>query len=214
MSTFSSPPSADPGRRARPATRTGRRMAAVLAALALGTTACISSSDRDVASPPTTDLSGSEIRLTSALETVNSCDALLDRIKAEAVERVGPYGFGNGFYGPVFGFEDDAIEEDEAMEASAADTAAELSASASDTAESGDADAGSRGAGAEGEFSETNNQEEGVDEADLVKTDGKRLVTVSGQSDPDRRHRPGHPGAGQDGQAAGGFLGRRAVPQR
>ncbi|MEM7323576.1 MAG: hypothetical protein AAF531_10870, partial [Actinomycetota bacterium] len=65
--------------RTRRATGAGRRMAAVVAALALGATACVSSAGRDEAAPPATDLSGDEIQLTSALETVDSCDALLDR---------------------------------------------------------------------------------------------------------------------------------------
>lgn len=176
MSTFNALQPGSPS--VRPVTRTGKKLAAVIAALTLGATACVSSG-RDEASPPTTDLSGTEIQLTSALETVDSCDALLTRVKSEALERVGPYGFGNGFYGPVaFGIEEEAMADDEAMEASdAVDFAA---ATTADSAESADAGAQNRSGGGDAEFSETNNQEQGVDEADLVKTDGRRLVTING----------------------------------
>jgi hypothetical protein len=173
MSTFNTK-QPDLGRRARRTTGAGRRMAAVVAALTLGATACVSSG-RDEALPPTTDLSGNEILLTSALETVDSCDALLDRIKSEALERVGPYGFGNGFYGPVaFGLEEEMMADDEAMEDSA--DAMEMAASTTAEADTG----GESRSGGGDDFSETNNQEQGVDEADLVKTDGKRLVSING----------------------------------
>ncbi|MEM7273853.1 MAG: beta-propeller domain-containing protein [Actinomycetota bacterium] len=157
-------------------TRPARRLAAAVLAMALGATACVSS-DEDAGSTPTTDLSGDRILLTSALETVDNCDALLDRIKTEALERVGPYGFGNGFYGPIIGFEggEEAMEDD-AMAADGADFArAETTAAAGDV----DASAQSNAGGGES-FTGTNNQEEGVDEADLVKTDGERLIIVAG----------------------------------
>lgn len=152
------------------------RIAAVTVTAALAATACSPGSTGDDGETlPTLDLDSSEILLTSALETVNSCDDLLARLRAEASDRVGPYGFGDG--GPVIMF-DDAVVEDGAMEEAA------QAAPASDTA-SFDADVGSEWAGrssegGNGDFSGTNNQESSVDEADLVKTDGRRLVTVSG----------------------------------
>ncbi|MDH3293871.1 MAG: beta-propeller domain-containing protein, partial [Acidimicrobiia bacterium] len=118
-------------------------------------------------SPPATDLSSAEIILTSGLETVDGCGALLERLKAEAIERVGPYGF-DGQFGPFGPMPVDVMVDDSA-EAMAADTAG--------VAEDGGG--ALRGGGEEEPFSRTNNQEAAVDEADLVKTDGDRLVVVT-----------------------------------
>ena len=150
------------------------RLAIGLLALALAATACTSADD-DPSTTPTTDLSGDEIQLTSALVTVDSCDALLDRLIREGLERVGPYGFGG--HGHVFGF--DVAEE---MEMEADDAASEGAAIAeSAPAARASADGADAGAGnGTDEFSGTNNQEVDVDEADLVKTDGRRLVVASG----------------------------------
>ncbi len=148
------------------------RIAPVLLAVSLAAAACISPDD-DQTTTPTTDLSGNEILLTSGLVTVDSCDALLERLKDEAMERVGPYGFGGGFYGPV--------AFDEAEEAMSTDDAASTDtggAPATTTQAAGESAGLDRAA--DGSFSETNNQEQGVDEADLVKTDGRVLVTVTG----------------------------------
>ncbi|MEL7208403.1 MAG: beta-propeller domain-containing protein, partial [Actinomycetota bacterium] len=135
---------------------------------------------------PVTDLSTEEIVLTSGLQTVDSCDALLERIKDDAVERVGPYGFGHGgYWGPEIAMVDDAEAED-AMEESAFDgDAAPATTTAAAERQATPALAGDESAAdteAGGEFSGTNNQEQGVDEADLVKTDGKRLVIASGNT--------------------------------
>ncbi len=159
------------------------RPIAALLALSMVAAACIGSNDSDdpnQAQSPSTDLDGSQIVLTSGLETVGSCDALLERLKDEGVERVGPYGFGGGFYGPMidFAMEGDAMEE-AAVDMAASDDAGRVASNApvAQSAANDTSEAGSSG----GEtFSETNNQEEGVDEADLVKTDGRRLVTITG----------------------------------
>ena len=149
------------------------KFASALLALTIGAAACTSTEDDS--SPPATNLAGDEIVLTSALETVDNCDALLERLKDEAIERVGPYGFDNGFYGPDIFFEGDeeAMESEDAME----DSGGFDTASAGEQLAGDSADSSSRQAGED--FSETNNQEADVDEADLVKTDGRRLVTVN-----------------------------------
>lgn len=154
------------------------RIAAGLLALTLGAAACSSSGDGSASS--TTDLSSDEIQLTSGLITLDSCDALLDRIKAEAAERVGPYGFGNN--GPIMIMEDDmAVDEEAASDGATGglDTAERSSATTAAPA-SGEALASDDAGGGVDEFSGTNNQEVGVDEADLVKTDGERLIVASG----------------------------------
>ena len=127
-----------------------RVLAPALAAVALSATACTDSAELSVEpsgsslgptspGPRTTDLSSDDIVLTSALETVDSCDALLERIKAEALERVGPYGFNQG--GPQPGLlRTGAVDATEAQRPSgtgpAASTAmADASAGASSAAE-------------------------------------------------------------------------------
>ncbi len=148
----------------------------------------------------TTDLTSDDILLTSGLVTVDDCDALLARIQDHAYERVGPYGFDLG--GPIaaegrFAFEEDfeatdvpdAAETAEVAPSTAAEggefAAPQAGRDAAAPAADGD-DAAADGSGNlastddEGSFSETNNQELGVDEADLVKTDGRWLVAVFG----------------------------------
>jgi hypothetical protein len=115
------------------------------------------------------DLDSGDIVLTSGLETVAGCDDLLQRLREEGSERVGPYGFGDGMFGmPVMAVDD----MEEAATENFAGATADMERSAAPAAE----------AGANGDdtgFSGTNNQEQRVDEADLVKTDGRRLVTVA-----------------------------------
>jgi beta propeller domain-containing protein len=121
------------------------------------------------------DLNGDEIQLTSALSGFESCENLLDYLQTEGAERVGPWGFNDGWYGgpwPV-----DAIAVEEAAfsgdDSSGFDTAAPVAT----------AQGGSDGLGqsfTEGvDFSGTNVQEIGVDEADIVKTDGERVFIVA-----------------------------------
>ncbi|MGI9613463.1 MAG: beta-propeller domain-containing protein [Acidimicrobiales bacterium] len=158
-------------------------LAGVLAATACTDTSSTNEGGLDLDRRDTTDLSSDDIILTSGLRTVDSCDALLERIKDEAVERVGPYGFQNDPY-PFF-LEEGVAMEDEESSADAAESAPSATTAArsgnlaaADGDDSGGLDSGADQA--EGEFSETNNQEQGVDEADLVKTDGDRIVIVSG----------------------------------
>jgi hypothetical protein len=165
----------------------------LLAAAVLGLTACTDAEpivDGEALPPSSVDLDSDDIVLTSALETLGSCDELLARIKAEALERVGPYGFDQGgFPGGVRLGEDMASEgaaredmarandtETEQMAAPASTTAASPGVAADESAGSGDT---TTTAAAGPETSGTNNQEVGVDEADLVKTDGERLVVLS-----------------------------------
>lgn len=89
------------------------------------------------------------------LETFDSCDDLLAHLKAEAAERVTAWGL-DGWAGWPMPF---AVED---------------SAGGAETTAAGGADGSSH--------SGTNNQVEGVDEADVVKTNGEVIVTsVSGR---------------------------------
>jgi uncharacterized secreted protein with C-terminal beta-propeller domain len=92
------------------------------------------------------------------LVAFNSCEDALARLKQAAKESVGPYGFGG----------------DVLFAAGRAEQAA-----APEQAKVADA-AGAPGAGpAAPNYSGTNTHEAGVDEPDLVKTDGRRIVTVN-----------------------------------
>lgn len=109
------------------------------------------------------------------LSTFNSCDDLLARLKAEALEQVGPYGLGPGVY-PI-GFATRMTAEDGAV-AATTEGPATTTANMEGTGAAPDMSAGTD---TDASASTTNNQEAGVDEADLVKTDGRRIVTMAGQ---------------------------------
>jgi len=136
---------------------------AALAAVAVLFAGC-SRDDTPSAAPPQRRLT--DLELASSLRRFDSCDALRAWAREELAPRVGAYGFSGGSYpgGPV-----------------PATTAAEDMARAS----GGDASGGSSGAtqpapavAPSPEFSGTNVQVEGVDEPDIVKTDGKRIVSI------------------------------------
>lgn len=91
----------------------------------------------------------------SLIERFDGCADLLTYYQANALEQVGPYGLGGGY-----GYAGD----DMAMAGDGAEAAA---AGGADTASSAPA------------HSSTNVQEVGVDEADLVKTNGKIIVTAT-----------------------------------
>ena len=111
------------------------------------------------------ELGPDDVVLTAGLVRFDDCDTLLDHLHAEYSARVGPWGFDQGgWFGPVLrrGGDDMAMAE-EAM----ADAAVPAATSAPSAPVEGV------------DFSGTNVQEVGVDEADIVKTDGRRIFTVS-----------------------------------
>jgi uncharacterized secreted protein with C-terminal beta-propeller domain len=89
------------------------------------------------------------------LVAFDSCAELLTDLRKAARAEVGPYGFGNGMMRAhdMAGGARNAMPEAQAQAAAPADAGAPA-------------------------FSGTNNHEQGADEPDLVKTDGKRIVTV------------------------------------
>jgi len=137
------------------------------------------------------DVDGNEIVLTAGLSGFDSCDNLLAHLRTEAAERVGAYGFeGDGWYGGGR-LADDVVfaEADFDVAEAAADGAVAAPRTAASQATGGD-DAG--GLAVEGvDFSGTNVQEVGVDEADIIKTDGERVFIVANNElvvvDVDRR---------------------------
>ena len=113
------------------------------------------------------DLGSEDVILTAGLVRFDDCDTLLDYLHTEYSARVGPWGFDQGgWFGPM-----PVMEAEMAM---ASDDMAEAAAPAQGVA------TGGASAPVEGvDFSGTNVQEAGVDEADIVKTDGRRIFTLS-----------------------------------
>ena len=115
--------------------------------------------------PVVIDVGRGEIILTARLVRFDECEALLDHLRSEAAARVGPWGFGGR---PDYGFDDVMVEEE--MAAPAADA----------PASAGPATDSQRQPPVEGvDYSGTNVQEAGVDEADIIKTDGRRIFAMS-----------------------------------
>src|ERR687897_1643427 len=117
------------------------------------------------------------LQLASNLRRLDSCDDVRRWAHDELAPRVGAYGFPGGGVG---------IEEDIAVEraetegaASSGDDAALTSGAPASTAERAAADQSASGDGGGPGFSDTNVQVEGVDEPDIIKTDGERILTVA-----------------------------------
>jgi hypothetical protein len=158
----------------------------LLAGLTLGMLASACGSGDDTAGPVgpdatsgaggAVDLNDDDITLTAGLVPFGSCDDTLAWLRAQASERVGPWGLdGLGGY-PYPGPVPLAVEE--------AAVAAEGDAAAAGDRGPVDGAATPEGTSAPGDASSprvtgTNTQEAGVDEPDLVKTDGRRIVTLT-----------------------------------
>lgn len=97
------------------------------------------------------------------LQTFDACSDFLDYVKGNAVDLVGPWGFEYGGIGPVFA-------QERMMEDGAAVTSA-----AAGIDMPGVPQRLEQGV----DYSGTNIQELGVDEPDIVKTDGRRIVAIS-----------------------------------
>ncbi|MFK7919276.1 MAG: beta-propeller domain-containing protein [Ilumatobacter sp.] len=186
-------------------THISTRLPALFAATALVVTACASdepdstddpsisteSETDDDTSAPIRSEDDPERRARVALQQFDDCSGFLDYVHTEGAERVGAYGFDNQRYwfedGRVF-MDDVMVMEEEAMEQDAmsmddsGDESAPASTSAS--AEAGDVfqsnGQSADSSGGSDTFSTTNVQVEGVDEPDIVKTDGQRILVVSG----------------------------------
>lgn len=124
------------------------RAIGVTAAFALVMAACTGGGITEETLPGGTAPEPTVLQTTGALVQFDACAAFLDYVIEHAVELVGPYGLEAG---PVFWHEGRL-----------------------DGAEAAADDAGS----GEPAFSETNVQVEGVDEPDMVKTDGERIVVL------------------------------------
>jgi uncharacterized secreted protein with C-terminal beta-propeller domain len=132
------------------------------------TTAPVATSDGPTITRPNQPITG--VLATQSLVQFDQCDAFLDYVIEHALELVGPYGLqGGGFGYPVPFFEGDMV-----MEMAAATDGAAVPAPAAQPVP----DAPREGV----DFSGTNVQEIGVDEPDIVKTDGNRIIALSEQT--------------------------------
>jgi len=163
--------------------RRGCKSPAALLALALLAAACRGDDPRSAGTDPAdgepgspsaepadpTDTvvtpSGDEIRLASALSGFGDCDELLGHLRAEGAERVGPWGFGDG-YRLYF------AETEESIAASDTEGGDDSDGDVADIAQTTTVEEGV-------DFSGTNLAELDVDEADLVKTDGQRVFVLA-----------------------------------
>ena len=148
----------------------GRLAAAVLAALAVLAAGCGTDAEGPGFSgqPPVVSTTGvvdvSGTQLVAGLVAFTECDELLLHLRAEAVERVGPYGLGGGWFGGPVMLEMGVAPTDVAMAAPAAGMARSMEEGV--------------------DFSGTNVQELGIDEPDILKTDGHRILVI----EDDRLH--------------------------
>ncbi|MFI0409560.1 beta-propeller domain-containing protein [Actinomadura sp. 3N508] len=90
------------------------------------------------------------------LVAYDGCDALLDGLRRATADKVGPYGLSDG--PPMFALPEGDMATRKGPQA---------------------AQAPSGGQGAPQQHSKTNSHEAGADEPDLVKTDGRRIVTLA-----------------------------------
>jgi hypothetical protein len=123
-----------------------------------------------------------ETDFAAALLPYEDCAQFESAVRAAAIERLGPWGLdsGMGFWGGRV-----AVDEAVALDVAESSTAAGGVAGIGGAASGGGGGEGTArqqegAAAADGEvFSGTNVQERGVDEPDLVKTDGRLLATVT-----------------------------------
>jgi len=124
-----------------------------------------------------------DLMFVSALVPFTACDDLLTYLWAEASARVGPYGLeGGGWYGGPGIFLEDTMRmavDDVAMAMpESVPMGGGSDAPTASNAVVAPADDGSKSMEAGVDFSGTNVQELGIDEPDLIKTDGNRLLIV------------------------------------
>ena len=154
-------------------------LVAVLTSTVLLATACSSGGDGGADGPASPGTSADpvvslpeDLELTAMLQPFDSCEAVLEHVKTEALSRVGPYGLDGGVIPFAEGTVTTAAAEEDQSVAGGSDDAGggDLAAAAR-----GNVDTAAQGTG----YSTTNVQEEGVDEPDILKSDGRRIVALA-----------------------------------
>ncbi len=131
--------------------RTVSGLPALAVSLALVAAGCAAGTGSPATLPAGTTPSPHHLLTVGSLEQFDGCDVFLDHVIAEALTLVGPYGLDSQWAVPW-------LADD--VRAAGAETATTMAAS-------------------DGDFTGTNVQVEGVDEPDIVKTDGSRIVMMS-----------------------------------
>ncbi len=145
-----------------------KRFTIAIAALVVLAAACSSTEDATTTSlggttrPPIT-----ATPVSYGLQAFDACDDFLDYVKDHAVDLVGPWGFEYGYWGGPW-MRGDMVAFDMAVEETAAPTSGN--------------DGGTAPLKQGVDYSGTNIQELGVDEPDIVKTDGRIIVATSGNN--------------------------------
>jgi hypothetical protein len=146
-------------------TRAGAAGAALGLAVTLLAAGC--SADGDAASEPQAGAFRPNLQLASSLRQLDSCDELSGWMRDELAPRVGAYGFS----GTIMPASPGASVATDSVERSAADLTA--------TVPGAEAAPATTVPGAGPDFSGTNVQVAGVDEPDIVKTDGEHILALS-----------------------------------
>src|SRR5215207_1543933 len=117
------------------------------------------------------------------LAPFSDCAEFLDHVKQEARDRVGPYGLDPYGYpmawrgGDVVMSAEASATEEAAVDMAAAGTVPAAAPAGRFSSEGGD-DSDQSTASGDASVTGTNTQEEGVDEPDIIKADGDRIITV------------------------------------
>ncbi len=151
-------------------TNRGARAATVVvvaAAMAMAATACTDDGG-EAGGGSSGGVAAPDLQLASSLQPIESCDDLSTWLRDEVAPRVTEYGLASG--GPI------AIEVQEDAAGAEMRAAPESAVAAADSATSAAEPSPSDG----GTYSGTNVQVAGVDEPDIVKTDGERILAIAG----------------------------------
>jgi hypothetical protein len=148
---------------------------AAMAGAILLIAACSAGTDGDSGPGGQDDGGLPALQLVSGLRRLESCDEVRAWARDELAPRVGAYGFPGGFGGVAIA--EDGAESD--LAASSGDTRRSAGAPMAADAEGANGADGAAASQASPTFSDTNVQVEGVDEPDIVKTDGERIVTLA-----------------------------------
>ena len=149
-----------------------RKPLALVAAFTVALSACTGSSTTSSTSGTNSlaaSFDPSSISFAARLTPFSACDGVLAYFRQEALARVTAYGLDGG--GPIIFFDGMGGFPEAARDLAVSTTAAATTTAAA----SGEAQAG---AGDGDAFSGTNVQVAGVDEPDIVKTDGTRIISI------------------------------------
>ncbi len=145
-----------------------KRFTIAIAALVVLAAACSSTEGTTTTSLGRTDRPPiTATPVSYGLQAFDACDDFLDYVKDHAVDLVGPWGFEYGYWGGPW-MRGDMVAFDMAVEETAAPA----------SGDDGGASPPKQGV----DYSGTNIQELGVDEPDIIKTDGRIVVATSGNN--------------------------------